>query len=389
MQYHALALAARDLHVDLIGFSGVGLHPEVAAQPAIETHWIVDPAPMPTAAGARFAARAAARAVAQATKLTAALVSLPPPDLILMQTPPAIPAGPIAWLLARARGARFVLDWHNLGWTLLALKPGAARTAAGLRFGESRLARRADAHLCVSQALRDWLLRECGVRAAVLYDRPPAWFAATDAGRSAELRAHVIVEAGLPADRTVLIVSPTSWTADEDFGLLLDAVARVDVMLRNVPRGFPPLLILATGQGSGRAAFEARLAGAATYELITVRTGWVEPRDYPLLLASADAGLCLHRSSSGVDLPMKVSDMFGVGVPVLALGYAALTERVRQGVNGEIFEDADSLARLLIDLWSPGDAASSRRRALREGSIESGHDRWMDGWTREAAPTLI
>jgi beta-1,4-mannosyltransferase len=99
--------------------------------------------------------------------------------------------------------------------------------------------------------------------------------------------------------------------------------------------------------------------------------------------------LCLHRSSSGVDLPMKVSDMFGVGVPVLALGYAALTERLHQGVNGEIFEDADSLGRLLIDLWSPGDAASSRRRVLRDRSIESGHDRWMDGWTREAAPTLI
>lgn len=67
----------------------------------------------------------------------------------------------------------------------------------------------------------------------------------------------------------------------------------------------PPLLVVVTGRGPLLAEYQARLR-RLPLRRCAVRTAWLAPGDYPLLLGAADVGVCLHTSSSGLDLPMKV-----------------------------------------------------------------------------------
>jgi beta-1,4-mannosyltransferase len=191
-----------------------------------------------------------------------------------------------------------------------------------------------------------------------------------------------------------LIVCPTSWTEDEDFDVVIDAVRRLEDRVRGWEaavsgRRFTDLVILVTGDGARRVQFERRFAGLPARR-VQLRTRWLEPEEYPRVVGSADLGLCLHRSSSGLDIPMKVADLFGAGVPVCALDYGAcLAERVRHGDNGLLFSTGVQLADVLFDLFETFPADQSRLERLRTGARRSARPTWDEGWTREAKPVLL
>lgn len=389
MQYHALALADAGARVDLIGLAGSEPCAAVRAQIAIRVRPLPDPPPPRAAAGPAYLAGAARRAVAQAAALGRALDESAAP-VILVQTPPALPTLAVALRAARRRGARLVVDWHNLGHALLALRLGAAHPAVRLAaLAEHQLGRRADAHLCVSTAMRAALRDRWGIDAAALPDRPARPFAPLPAAAREEAARALAARHGWSGAgaRPALVIAPSGWSADDDFTLLLDALPRCDARLA---ADGPGLLLLLTGAGPRRDAVAAQLA-TLRLARIASRAVWLAADEYPAALAAADLGLCLHRSASGLDLPMKIADMFGAGLPVCALDDGGcLGEMVRPDVDARLFADADGLAAALAELAGGAAGPTAALERLRAGALAAAAGpRWDDAWRVHAAPLLL
>jgi len=399
MQYHAHALAASGVDVDFIGYAGAPLPKAITDHPRITVRHIGQ-ARLRDRVGrssVMYAMAALVDGTRVATRLFIALLRAPKFTLLLVQSPPALPTLHVAWLVSRLRRARLVVDWHNLGYTLLALRLGRRHPAVRLgRWLEKIAGRAAHANLCVSRGFSKFLLDRFHLaHVRVLYDRPASGFTPIDRVEREQIRQALFTRLGIRGAGPVgFIVSPTGWTADEDFDVVIDAVLQIEDRIRGWEAGgpsrrFPELVILVTGDGARRAEFERRFAGLPARR-IQLRTRWLDPEDYPRIVGSADLGLCLHRSSSGVDIPMKVVDLFGAGVPVCALDYGAcLAERVRHGDNGLLFSTARQLADVLFDLFESPTADASLLERLRAGARRAARPTWEEGWTTEAKPVLL
>lgn len=400
MQYHALALASSLAEVDVVGYAGSALSPSLRDHDHIRWHLLRPPAAdaRREASRARFVGSAAMRALRDGARLLWLLLrGVRKPDVILVQNPPAIPSLLVAWLAARLRSAKLVIDWHNLGYTMLALRLGGRHPLVRLAHRYERLVgRRADAHLCVSRRMQAALRDEWSIAGAVvLHDRPAARFAPTRPEIRQDVLRRLQEAIGFPVGerRAALLVSPTSWTADEDFSVLLDAARRCEELIQAHEasagaRRFPPLVVLITGTGPLRAHYEARIAALPLHRVV-LRTLWLAPEDYPLVLGVADVGLCLHRSSSGLDLPMKLADMFGSGLPVCALDYGpCLAEQVRDGVDGLLFTTGAQLAGHLYALFRGFPDESPLLDQLRRNVGARALPRWADEWNAVALPVF-
>ena len=198
-------------------------------------------------------------------------------------------------------------------------------------------------------------------------------------------------------------MSGTSWTADEDFSVLLRSLHTLDSLLshestevsdsQGIASSNPYILAVITGKGPMKAHYQAEIK-KMSWKHVCVCTVWLEAEDYPRLLAMADVGVSLHYSSSGLvrgltnvsffvvphpaarlfclyvslaittinhecmslvcpllqDLPMKVVDMFGANLPALAVNFACLDELVQHKKNCLVFGDSEELTSQLHKL---------------------------------------
>jgi len=293
----------------------------------------------------------------------------------------------------------------------------------------------ADKHFCVSQKMKQWLESEFQVSPQVFYDRPYQSFAAVQADPSnssakttentcSSHRQELFDRLGFtktklfptlttafspPSSTTPseseentngfpVLISSTSWTDDEDFSVLLQALLLLNASLEGLDKQQAErhkkqarehcLLVVITGKGPNKQPFLDEVAHHSAQGLLSrikIETPWLEPMDYPKMVRCADLGVCLHTSTSGLDLPMKVLDMLGSRVPVCAISFACLPELVHQGHNGLIFHTARELhEQVLRLLWLDEQGVELAR--LQKGASEIGS--WDENWKTCVQPTI-
>lgn len=344
-------------------------------------------------------------------------------DVILVNTPPCIPVFIVTLLAARLfHSCPVVVDWHNFAYTIMQTTGARKSLVSVAHLYEMFLGRVMNGHLCVSRAMSRFLADHWGIDAYVVYDRPLSNFRKVEniedrhrlllelqryAGRNLFLNKNETIATVLAEDGTVhskssrpaLITSSTSWTPDENFDILLEALVSLDTVLtarRNSAVGTKNdnlfgwrAICVITGKGPLRSSFESKIASARLAN-IEVWFAWLPSKLYPGLLGCADLGLSLHTSSSQLDLPMKVVDMLGCGLPVLAYSYGCMGELIRPGITGYLFQNSTELSRLL--LWLLFDANPPRTMHSLASSIQdifaSPSMRWESTWESQVLPVL-
>jgi beta-1,4-mannosyltransferase len=307
---------------------------------------------------------------------------------MFVQNPPSIPTLAVAGLMCFLRNTDLVIDWHNFGYSILALKLGGSHPLVKVSaLYEKLFAKAAYHHITVTNAMARVLRDDYGVTAQALHDRPASLFRPLDTKERAKFLSRLPETAQyaqdfLPSSKTPWKLIVTSWTADEDFSLLLDALSKYSAEATSKVY-LPRIVAIITGKGPQKEYYLNKIRKLNQEKKllnVVILTAWLTPEDYALLLGSADLGVSLHTSSSGVDLPMKVVDMFGAGLPVVGWGkFEAWPELVKEDVNGKGFDSSEQLAEQLIDLFGETDALLKQ---LKQGALKESENRWDDEWDK-------
>eukprot|EP01029_Cantina_marsupialis_P014946 TRINITY_DN3274_c0_g1_i3.p1 TRINITY_DN3274_c0_g1~~TRINITY_DN3274_c0_g1_i3.p1 ORF type:complete len:475 (-),score=117.12 TRINITY_DN3274_c0_g1_i3:169-1509(-) len=418
MQYHSVSLTKLEsTKVTLVGCTGERCHESVENNPLIEKQ-LINPFPW-TIPLIFFLLMAPIKVLYQIVQLFWLLMfKIQKPKAILVQNPPSIPVLSIVWFVCLLRRCKFVIDWHNFGYTILDLKfvpnPNGKKhpLVVFAKWYEKFFGHLGDNHLCVTHAMKEWLAENFNVNATVLHDRPADCFKRATLEDSHQLLTKLradfrIIEANIfgavgngektllteinpengevqyRKNRPALLISSTSWTPDEDMGILFDGLCDYD-RRASVDAALPHVVVAITGKGPLKEQFEGAFA-AQQWNKVHVVTLWLESEDYPRLLGAADLGVSLHKSSSNLDLPMKVVDMFGCDLPVLAVNFDCLDELVQHGINGLTFEDGTMLAsrmRAVLKHFPENELYDN----LRKGAEEALSTSWHENWIANAAP---
>lgn len=412
MQYHALSLAKHGIKVSVVASQGSPPIRELQNHPCVDLHLIKD---LKFAAWPRLL-RYGLKATYQTLMLLWSLLfTIPSPSAILVQNPPSVPTLPCVWLACKLRRSKFVLDWHNYGYSILAMNVRRENFLVKIyHWVEFFFGRKADCCFCVSEEMKKDLLERQIKNIVVLHDKPPTRFQPREWGDSDEV--HEVhdflvklgesdcdlkrlaptpeetvltktiddkVELKSRRERPFLLLSSTSWTEDEDFGLLLAALSKYDKAASDDAAN---ILCIVTGKGPQKEFYLEKIS-QMKLKKVHIVTPWLEIQDYPTVVSICDLGVSLHKSSSSLDLPMKIVDMFGCCVPVLAWNYKCISELVKADQTGLLFESSDQLCKHLIKMCDVRN--EEILNAWKKNIMTWQETRWERNWDSLARGTFL
>ncbi|ODV62580.1 chitobiosyldiphosphodolichol beta-1,4 mannosyltransferase [Ascoidea rubescens DSM 1968] len=332
-------------------------------------------------------------------------------DYILIQNPPNIPLFFIILLYIKifSRSTELIIDWHNLGYSILALKYDNAfdnPIVKFARFYELFFGRFADYHLTVTNNLKNFLINSFNFtpnKIFVLYDRADSNKFKPVSSNDERLNIinnnsnfdHIfknqqIIDSHFDFEKDKIIITSTSFTPDEDLNLLLSSLKLYDVYYLNNQSNpkhpyLPKLYLIVTGKGPLKSQFLNSIKNFNFSSNIIIKNFWLSYEDYATILSLSDLGISLHTSSSGLDLPMKILDMFGTGIPVIALNFKSLSELIKDGENGFAVDlQPMNIFDKLLELFTDDQIYNK----IKKGAMLESQKSWNKNWSKSLSKII-
>lgn len=285
-------------------------------------------------------------------------------NIVVVQNPPGIPVIIVLFFYKWIFNAKIWVDVHNFGYTLYQtknkylLKILKLVEIYSIRFTADRV-------FVVSKNMKEHLNSDWRIKnVTVLYDKPNF-----RTFRKMELKEKHNFLINFPeftigvhetlisthsnkgvyeekTDRPLLFVVSSSWSHDDYFDLLIEAVKKYSVKEENTRK----LFFIMTGSGPLKSQYSRVFLN---FELKNIQFAilWFQMADYPKIIGSVDYGISLHNSTSGFDLPIKALDYMACEVPCLAYNYTkTIGELVIEKKNGMLFNSADELMAIFEEL---------------------------------------
>lgn len=165
MMYHTESFAKHGWESAIVGYTDTPLIPSLLGIPHVHVFGLANPPKSWMKLPWIF--RAPIRIIYQIISvLYICLVTIPVhPAVIMVQNPPSIPTLALAQLISYLCGSKLIIDWHNTGYSILAMRTGESSILVKIaKWFESYFGRQAYAHLFVTRALQSFLTEEWHLR---------------------------------------------------------------------------------------------------------------------------------------------------------------------------------------------------------------------------------